>query len=362
MAITLKDIADQTGVSQSVVSTVLSGRDNGTFVSQETRERVQRVANALNYAPVRAGRPRGSRRLRQQRVERFVGVWAPEIDSSVASQLQALQTGLSRYAADHSGTTLEDYDYGLRLVPQEDLHRLDMLGVMGLVIVGEADLPREAAVATMPVVLMGEVDEPLRSMAMVHLDNFAAGRVLAEHLWSLGHRGIGFLAPSARPRARVTRQRWQGIQSAWFDHGAPGGRCVPAPFDMNPAEPLREQIRRALERLMRNPGGQVTAIVCFNEPVAALAIQALSAQGKRVPDDVSVATVGDEPGGSETTSPALTCIRVPHAQLGTAAISQLYALRRQMEPDTDAAVHQDNAYPGELVVRQSTAAPATPSL
>ncbi len=44
MPVTLKDIAERTGVSPSVVSTVLSGRDNGTFVSDSTRRKVLQVA------------------------------------------------------------------------------------------------------------------------------------------------------------------------------------------------------------------------------------------------------------------------------------------------------------------------------
>ena len=56
MPVTLKDIADQTGVSPSVVfSTVLSGRDNGTFVSVTIRESasLQSRSGAQLYASAR---------------------------------------------------------------------------------------------------------------------------------------------------------------------------------------------------------------------------------------------------------------------------------------------------------------------
>ena len=186
MAVTLKDIADKTGVSPSVVSTVLSGRDNGTFVSKDTRERVLNVAQELNYTPVRSGRPRGSRRLRRQRVEQFIGVWAPDFDPTSGVYLQALQKALAQYAADHGSTSEEEFDYGLRLLTDSDLPKLDMLGVMGLIVIGDTPLPRAAAAATTPTVFLGEADDTPKEMISVHMDNFAAGRFVGEHLWALG--------------------------------------------------------------------------------------------------------------------------------------------------------------------------------
>src|ERR1700753_1577252 len=121
MAVTLKDIAERTGVSPSVVSTVLSGRDNGTFVSESTRRKVLQVAESLNYTPVRSGRPRGSRRLRRQRTERFIGVWDQEYSPSTAFLIQNLQTALTQHALE-SGAEADD-DYGLRLLTADDLPR-----------------------------------------------------------------------------------------------------------------------------------------------------------------------------------------------------------------------------------------------
>ena len=129
MPVTLKDIAERTGVSASVVSTVLSGRDNGTFVSDSTRRKVLQVAEMLNYTPVRAGRPRGSKRLRRQHTEQFIGVWDRDYSPYSAYLVQNLQVALREYAKEQ-GAEAED-DYGLRLLTIDDLPRLDALGIMG---------------------------------------------------------------------------------------------------------------------------------------------------------------------------------------------------------------------------------------
>lgn len=357
MPITLKDIADRTGVSPSVVSTVLSGRDNGTFVSKETRERVLQVARALNYTPVRSGRPRGSRRLRRQRVEQFVGIWIPECEPAAMHSLQALQVALSKYAAEHAPAEGEEYDYGFRLLSDADLPRLDMLGIMGLVVIGDSPLPRTAAAATTPTVLMGEADQLPRDVVTVHLDNFTAGRDLAAHLWQLGHRRVAFIAPNSKPR--VTRQRWQGIQSVWVDHAAPADSCIPAPYDLQPNLPLGEQVSGAIAALFAGSSGKPapTALACFNESIANFALRALYDLGKRVPDDVSLVGFGDTPCGAEAMAPPLTTIRPPTAQLAATAIAQLYSLHReadQEKPPIAGTERRDIVFAGELVVRSSS--------
>ena len=211
MPVTLKDIAERTGVSPSVVSTVLSGRDNGTFVSDSTRRKVLQVAEMLNYTPVRSGRPRGSRRLRRQHTEQFIGVWDPDYSPYSAYLVQNLQMALREYAREQ-GAEAED-DFGLRLLNADDLPRLDSLGLMGLICCPPFLLPREAASASIPCVMLGEVDNPPRELAQVHLDNAGAGRLLGDYLWELGHRRIVLLAPVATPR--VTQRRLQGLHSAW---------------------------------------------------------------------------------------------------------------------------------------------------
>lgn len=352
MAVTLKDIAERTGVSPSVVSTVLSGRDNGTFVSENTRRKVMQVAETLHYTPVRSGRPRGSRRLRRLRTESFIGVWDLDYCPSTAFVIQRLQTALSRYA-EQNGAEAED-DYGLRLLTRDDLPRLDALGIMGLVLLSPVSLPREAAVATIPCVMFGEVDNPSRELVQVHMDNFAAGRALGDYLWGLGHRRMAFLAPEAH--VRVTRNRFQGLQAAWLEHGGDAGQILPAAYDRFRTLGEREQVRRATLDLFgpETPAAQhPTALVCADESVAAVAGQTLAEMGRRVPTDVSLAGFHDTPRLGEVLTPPLTTIRRPLGRMAEAAITQLYRLRDAEDPAR--LERPDLSFPGELVIRASCA-------
>lgn len=355
MAVTLKDIAERTGVSPSVVSTVLSGRDNGTFVSDTTRRKVLQVAEMLNYTPVRSGRPRGSRRLRRQRTERFIGVWDPDYSPASAFFIQRLQVALGQHAQEN-GAEAED-DYGLRLLTADDLPRLDALGIMGIVLLSPTLLPREAAAATIPCVMIGEVDNPPRELVQVHMDNYEAGRVLGDYLWGLGHRHIVLLAPGAQ--ARIGRQRWQGLQSAWGSHGGDPSHVLTAAYDKVKTLSERDQVRRTTLGLFgpETPLQSVpTALVCADETVAAVAGQTLAELGRRLPADVSLAAFTDTPRLAEALTPSLTAVRQPVSQMALAAITQLYLLHDSDTPEQ--LEHPDLAFPGELIVRASCAAPA----
>ncbi len=354
MPVTLKDIAERTGVSPSVVSTVLSGRDNGTFVSGSTRSKVLQVAEMLNYTPVRSGRPRGSRRLRRQHTEQFIGVWDSDYSPYSAYLVQNLQIALREYAREQ-GTEAED-DFGLRLLNADDLPRLDSLGLMGLLLLSSVLLPREAASASIPCVMVGEVDNPPRDLAQVHLDNAGAGRLLGDYLWSLGHRRIVLLAPVATPR--VTQHRLQGLHAAWTAQDADPALVLWQPYDTMKTLAERDQIRRVITGLYRpesDRAGLPTALVCNDENVAAVATQILAEMGLRVPSQVSLAGFGDTPRLAEALTPPLTVVRQPVPEIARAAIAALYQAHDTQAGEAEAA--QDVSLPGLLITRASCAPP-----
>lgn len=348
MPVTLKDIAQQTGVSPSVVSTVLSGRDNGTFVSENTRRKVLAVAESLNYTPVRAGRPRGSRRLRRQHTEQFIGVWDPEYSPHTAFLVQNLQVALR----DHSqanGAEAED-DFGLRLLTAEDLPKLDALGIMGLVLLSDSLPPREAAMASIPCVMIGETNHPSRDLVQVHLDGRDAGRQMGEYLWDLGHRRLTFLAPAAP--AQVTQERLDGLRGVWTKQEADPSAVTLAASDTFKTVGEREGVRRAVQGLFAD-GAKPTALVCHNENIAAVAAQTLAGMGLAVPQAVSLAGFGDTPRLAEALTPPLTTIRPPAPELARRAVAALYSIH-----DTpDVTRETDVALPGRLMVRGSCAPP-----
>jgi LacI family transcriptional regulator len=215
-----------------------------------------------------------------------------------------------------------------------------------------ARLARLAASGTR-IVLCGRPPLPLPdeapSVMTLAFDNHGGARRLTEHLLSLGHRRIGYVAgPVDRS---TTRHRLEGHHAALAAHGL-------GPQTQAEADALRLTVHgsydrgsgydAALELLRRDP--RLTAIVAANDTVALGVCAALKDRGLGIPGDVSVAGFDDLP-FSVDASPALTTVRIPLAEAGARA-GRLVMGRQSPPPGGVATVG------AELMVRGSTAPPA----
>ncbi len=329
---TLKDVAHSAGVSTATVSRALM---QPHVVRPETRKRVQQAIARLNYVSDGAARALSTRR------SHTIGAVIPTLDNAIYS------------ASTHSlQRTLEQAGYTLLLACHEfDLaaearitHAFAERGVDGLVMVGmqhhPATLKLLATLGT-PYVFTWAIDRNRRS-ASVGFDNRAAGRMIARHLLSLGHRDIGMISGVVAGNDRAA-DRLQGVRAALAVAGVP----LPASNVMEARYSL-EAGREALTVLMGR--ARVSAVICGNDVLAIGAIQAAQALGIRVPQNLSI-TGFDDMAFSTVISPALTTIRFPTAEVG------VQAARYLIERIGEAAPIRRVVLPLELVVRDSTAPP-----
>lgn len=195
-----------------------------------------------------------------------------------------------------------------------------------------------------PIVVVGKSTAP-QGIPQIDADNIESSRLITAHLLELGHRDIAFLAPNVP--LTVVQDRYLGfteamdsmrLQGRWLESDASHG--------IFSYEGARESIARVVAQ-----DDLPTAIVCFNDEMAFGAIQALTSQGIRVPQDVSVTGCDDLP-PARMYSPPLTTIRQDIRQMGQQASRSLL---RQIRGHTMPAL---TLLPVSLVVRQSTAPPA----
>ena len=189
------------------------------------------------------------------------------------------------------------------------------------------------------------IDLPRARVTSVGATNFAGGVAAARHLLSLGHRRVAYVGGS--PTAACSQARMGGFRSAMHAAGLAGpgrlrpGRVVPLPG--------RRRREAALFALPAPP----TAVFAACDEVAAGVVEAARARGLRVPEDLSV--VGfDDTQLARYASPPLTTVRQPLREMGAVALRT--ALRMAAGEELDSH-HVELAT--ELIVRKSTAAPAT---
>jgi DNA-binding LacI/PurR family transcriptional regulator len=160
----------------------------------------------------------------------------------------------------------------------------------------------------------------------VSVDNRAAAREIVEHLIGLGHRAIRMLTGQFRQSDRA-RLRYRGYCDALQAAGLEPLPPLQMPF-------LAPDARLPLvEGLAARP--RPTAFFCSNDYLALTVIRDLTALGRRVPDDVSVAGFDGIRIG-ELTAPSLTTVVQPSERIGGAAVELL--LRRVVDTGEVASV------------------------
>ncbi|KAA6221801.1 LacI family transcriptional regulator [Streptomyces albofaciens JCM 4342] len=172
-------------------------------------------------------------------------------------------------------------------------------------------------------------------------DNRGGAQRLTEHLISLGHQRIGYVAgPVGRT---TTRHRLEGHRAALAAHGIPD----PAHRTVHGAYDRAVGYDAALELLRRD--STLTAVIAANDTAALGVCAALRDRGLRIPGDISVAGFDDLPFSADA-APALTTVRLPLQEAGARA--GRLAMGRETPPPGEIATLR-----GDLMVRESTASP-----
>lgn len=182
---------------------------------------------------------------------------------------------------------------------------------------------------------------------VVAMDEVAAGHTVAAHILSLGHRRVGIILGD--PSHAASRGRLEGYRQAFQDAAVTIDDALVGTGDFT----YDVGYRVALELLDRPV--RPTAILAQNDDMAVAAIAAARDLGLSVPQDLSVAGF-DNSEVSRTAWPPLTTVHQPVREMAWDAANRLIAM---LDADTDADAPRRRDHLHELLVRASTAPPAS---
>ena len=332
---TLQMVAQAAGVSASTVSRILNGT---AVVSPEKKQAVDEAIASLGFVPNPVARGlAGGRTL-------SVGVVTQSIDSPFYGvALRGIEDELDRagysplFVSGHWNASQE-----ARCIEMLRSRRVDGI----IVLTGRlSDAVLKQTAKALPVVATGRrLKAP--NLFSLDFDNFEGARLATEHLISLGHRRIAFIAgnaehPDANERLRGYRA---GLQAAGIAYDA--GLVVPGLFH-------EESGMLATERLL-DTRQRFTALFAANDQMALGACLALQRRSLRVPQDVSVMGF-DDVSMARYSIPPLSTIHHPAYELGQGAAAAMLRLLRGEKSDF--------SLPGPRVVaRESTGTPALTSI
>lgn len=322
--VTIYDVANAAGVASSTVSRALA---RPGLVNADTAARIRKVAEELGYRTKPVARAPVTHR------SRLLGMLVSDITNPYfgriirAAQLAARETGHEILLADSRESGARERATLERLLPV----------VEGFVITSSrmSDSALRTIAKQCPTVVLNRA---VLDVPSVVTDNASGARAAVELLDSLGHDTATYVAGPAASWADGVRFR------SLRDHGARAGVSITR---LGPFLPTFEGGLAAARVLA---GRVPTAIVAYNDLMAAGLIRGLLSEGFAIPDDVSV--IGfDDILLSRISQPTLTTVAAPVRQLGMMAVEKVVALIGGAQPRNSEPL----VLPVQLKVRGSTA-------
>jgi LacI family transcriptional regulator len=332
--VTLRDVARAAGVHPGTASRALDPAKLW-LVSPETRAKVESSARELGYRPDIVARSLRSGSTKT------IGVVVADLSNPFAGEVIHGIAGFL-YPRGFMPLIIETFDDTERLGLALDALRSRRVDAVVLTVARTADTETILDVARSGLSIVLAVRHlPGSGLPTVVHDDAGGGRLVAEHLLSLGHRTLGELRGGQDAQPFLERGR------AFRQAVVAGGGAV-REVDSVAAHPTAEEGRRLMEDYLEDRDDLPPAFFAHNDSMAIGAIDALRQAGLRCPEDVSVVGYNDAP-LSDHVTPPLTTVRYPSDEVGRFAAG--VALSHIADRDRT-GVHV--TFPAELVVRGST--------
>jgi LacI family transcriptional regulator len=331
---TIRDIADMVGVHHSTVSRALNA-DQKQKISPKVVRAIEKAAEKLGYLPnIAASTLRRNRSF-------VVGVLIPDITNPI---FPPIIRGIQDIAESEGYTVITSNTDDDPAKERDAFRSMRGRGVEGIIIAtARLSDPTvdECIKYQIPFVL---VNRTVRNAAVnaVILDEGTGVRTAMEHLHDLGHRRIACISGPADTSTGV--ERLDAYRDFMKIHELQSGLVE------GTAKYTVEEGHDACERLLKR-GDSFTAVYAGNDLIALGCIDALSAAGLEVPQDISVVGTNDMPMLSRMV-PALTTINTPLYKMGCQSATTLFEDINGNSNDSLVLRMQPR-----LVVRGSTAPP-----
>ena len=331
--ITMKEIAEKAGVSQTTVSRVINGNP---LVDSETKQKVMEWVRKLDYQPNRAAQSLATKQ------SYLLGMVIPDVTNPYFSEvLKAVEQ-----TADLNGYNIVLCDSRGNLQKEKRclniLRRHQVAGVLLVPVDKEASLPNVPKSSMMPVIAITQDLAPLDSVCVSHQHG---GALVARHLLELGHTRIAIIETTGEEKFRgfhdVLTQAGIPFQHENFIH-------LQQAWEQLSTHEIHEKLNAYLDR---KPRLEISALFAYNDIAAFVATHIMQERGYRVPDDIAI--VGfDNTFLARESRPQLTSVAQPISEIGRLGLEMLLdRISGKKTPHPSKIILEPT-----LVVRESTRA------
>lgn len=312
MAVSIKDVAKEAGVSIATVSRVLNDID---VVNEDTKKKVVDAIDKLGY------RPNIVARSLKTQISKTIGIIIPDISNQFYPEIV-------RGAEDVANI----YDYNIMLCntdldPEKEMEYLRVLrekmadGVLYMSNSLEPNILELIDKLKFPVVLV-ETRDKEEKIPSVTIDNLKASMEAVQYLIDKGNKKIAYIG-LYEDMANEAVLRYKGYEEALRKNNIELNKELVV-FSGLKAKDGYNGINKILEK------NKIDAVFCGADEVAMGAINALRDKGIKVPEDVDVMGFNNIY-SSEIFYPKLTTVAEPMYDMGSVGMRMLIKIINKQE-------------------------------
>ena len=333
---TLKKIAQLLEVSTSTVSRALN---NHPDISEETSERVKKMAKKLNYMPNIFAKG-----FRQHKTN-IIGVIVPNITHYFTT---TIVRGIIEEASIQGYRVIISESNNDVIKQQEMFNTMIQFGVDGILasltkMTKEIDhiLP---IINTVPLILIDKVSDKIPCTQITINDEEAAFNAI-EHLINIGKKRIAII--KEREYSYTSEKRYAGYLRALKEHNI----VIDEKIIISVDDISLKQGRR-MTNLLLSMKKKPDAIFAITDSAAIGVIQTLKKYNIKIPEDIAVVGFSNSI-NSTIIEPMLTTVNQPGNLIGKTAIKYLIK-EIENKDENDITLNKTIVVKTELIVREST--------
>ena len=328
----IKEVARVAKVSTATVSRTVNGSNK---VSEETALRVRRAIEKLRYYPDTNARALGSGRssLYGLIISDITNPFFPELVKNFEDV--AMRHGKEILVANTSYDPVRAEDCARRMLQR----KVDGVAIMTSEM--HSRVLEDFRQQRIPLIFL-DTARSTKEISRLVIDYKSGIEAALEHLHSLGHTSIAYIAGPAKYHSAKLREKAfvKGMQKRDL--------AIPGHFIQKGDHTISGGYQAMVKMLAANTLPK--AVMTSNDLTAIGALRAIHEKGLSIPRDISL--VGfDDITVSSYAQPPLTTIRIPRDEIAETAFHALV----QMREKPTVSIHHIRT---ELVIRDSTAPPA----
>ena len=278
---TIKDIAEELGVSTATVSNVIHGKTKK--ISPKTVEKVQEKIEESGYLPNMAAV------LLAQNTSKIVCI---VLSNEVKYENKMIEDPFVSGMLNYLSKELAKHDYFVMLKEESDVKQIvryaSMWNMAGLVLIGFCAMDYEKLRSNMhiPFVVVDSYQKDVHKYSDVGIDNIQGGFLSGSYLIKMGHKNIMFLSDNDED---CDHDRYVGLTNAL--------KAANLPFDKKDFKmlsPYKEERIKIYEKLYFEMNRYTAAFVA-SDMYAIEFMNFLQGKGIKIPKDFSIMGFDDIP-------------------------------------------------------------------